>query len=54
MTDREATQKYTILYILSNHVGELLSVEKINQISQEINREMTEGSTSWAFKEIEQ
>lgn len=50
MTEREATQAFTIYNILCGHAGEKLTHMNVERIKEEIVKEMREGFTAWAFK----
>jgi hypothetical protein len=47
--DAQATREFTILNILTGHCGKQLTADLVDQITQEICREMREGATAWAF-----
>jgi len=51
MTNREATQEFTIRNVLIGHCGEKLTPDNIDKIAAELMQEVKAGSTSWAFSE---
>lgn len=50
MSDREATQKSSFLFILCAYTGHLLTANLVDKIVEELRQEATIGPTSWAFK----
>lgn len=48
---RIATQAFTIRQVLVSHCNEQLTPDKIDGIIEKIKKEMTEGYSSWAFKD---
>lgn len=50
VTDREATQDFTVFTKLVEFYGKVLTAEVIEQIRQELAAEMRTGCTAWAFK----
>ena len=49
MSDRQATQDFTIFNVLINHTGKVLTPALVNQIRDEIIKEMREGPCAWSF-----
>ena len=47
--DYHETQRFTIWSILVSHCGQILSPDKVDEISSEIKNAMRDSSTSWAF-----
>lgn len=47
--DRTATQRHTIFGALVRHCGQPLTPDRIDQITDEIMREIEVGGTAWAF-----
>ena len=50
MSDREKTQEFTVMNILVRYCNKTLSPQLIEQIVDELLREMKNSPTSWAFK----
>jgi hypothetical protein len=48
--DRLATQMFAIRSILVMRCGQLLTADLIDDMMEEVKREITKGSCSWAFK----
>jgi hypothetical protein len=47
--DREATQIFTIRFMLTKHCRETLSPDKIDEMMKEIEEEIKTGYCAWAF-----
>ena len=51
MTDRQATQVFTVLNILSSHGGEKIHGVLLGTIQGELETAITTGPSAWAFQE---
>lgn len=48
--DRIETQRFAVHNILVSHCDQMLTPDKVDEITEELTREMTVGPCSWAFK----
>lgn len=48
-SDKEATQDFTIRFVLTKYTDKVLTPKNIDKICQDIKKEMRNSACSWAF-----